>query len=204
MFSFFRKKKSTPPPDSAPVAEMKELWFRYGGRTFVMFREEPEAYERFDNARIPDETVEEWRQEMIESEFTALTEGDPTRRWIVASHLLELIGNTRTRTEERYVRLLDILYGLADSLDTPQRILILEQFTDRNVPKNNGAILAIHRKAPALTPKMSDTLRRLADFSVSDADNRPDSPGWSDVPARYREALDGIRDAYGRHGLLPD
>ena len=38
---------------------MKELWFRYGGRTFVMFREAPEAYEHFDNAHIPDETVEE-------------------------------------------------------------------------------------------------------------------------------------------------
>lgn len=204
MFSLFRKKRSPAPPDPALMTDMKALWFRYGGSTFVMWREDPEAYERFHNARIPDKTVEEWRQEMIESELTALTDGDPARRWIVARHLLELIGNTRARTVERYARLLDVLYGLADSLDTPQRILVLEQFTDRNVPKNNGAILAIHRKAPALTPKMSHTLRRLADFSVSEADNRPDSPGWTDVPARYREALDGIRDAYERHGLLSD
>ena len=209
MFSFFckkkcfRKKKATPPPDTALVAEMKELWFRYGGRTFVMFREDPEAYERFDNARIPDETVEEWRQEMIEAEFTALTEGDPTRRWIVAHHLLELIGATHTCTEERYDRLLDLLYDMADDLDKRQRILILQQFSDSNVPRNNGAIRYIHERAAALTPKMSDVLRKLADFTVSEADNTPDEPGWTDVPKRYKETLDGIREAYARHVHIP-
>ena len=65
MFSFFRKKKSTPPPDPALVAEMKEVWFRYGGNSFVIWHEDPEASERFHNAHIPDETIEEWRQEMI-------------------------------------------------------------------------------------------------------------------------------------------
>ena len=202
MFSLFRKKKATPPPpppDPTLVAEMKEVWFRYGGRTFVMFREDPEAYERFDNARIPDETIEEWRQEMISSEFTALTEGDPTRRWIVARHLLELIGNTRTRTEELYGRLLDLLGEMAEDLDKRQRILILQQFADSNVPRNNGAIRYIHEKAAGLTPKMSDTLRRLADFTVSEADNQPDSIGWTDIPRRYKETLDDIRDAYERH-----
>ena len=203
MFSLFRKKKATPPPDPALVAEMKELWFRYGGRTFVMFREDPEAYERFDNARIPDETVEEWRQEMIESEFIALTEGDPTRRWIVACHLLELIGNTRTRTEELYDRLLDLLYDMADGLDQRQRILILQQFADSNVPRNNGAIRYIHERAAGLTPKMSDVLRKLADFTVSEADNNPDEPGWTDVPKRYKETLDDIREAYARHVHIP-
>ena len=205
MFSFFckkkcfRKKKATPPPDPALVAEMKEVWFRYGGNSFVIWHEDPEASERFHNAHIPDETIEEWRQEMISSEFTALTEGDPTRRWIVACHLLELIGNTRTRTEERYDRLLDLLGEMAEDLDKRQRILILQQFADSNVPRNNGAIRYIRKKAAELTPKMSDTLRKLADFTVSEADNQPDSLGWTDVPERYRETLDDIRDAYERH-----
>jgi hypothetical protein len=199
MFSLFRKKRSTPPPDPILLAEMKEVWFRYGGNSFVIWHEDPEASERFHNAHIPDETIEEWRQEMIESEFTALTEGDPTRRWIVARHLLELIGNTHTRTEERYDRLLDLLCDMADELDKPQRILILEAFTDTNATRNNGAILRIQQKAAGLTPKMSDTLRRLADFTVSETDNQPDSIGWTDVPRRYRETLDDIRDAYERH-----
>ena len=203
MFSLFRKKKSTPPPDPALVAEMKALWFRYGGNSFVIWHEDPEASERFHNAHIPDETVEEWRQEMIESEFTALTEGDPTRRWIVARHLLELIGNTRTRTEELYARLLDLLSDMADGLDQRQRILILQQFSDSNVPRNNGAIRYIHEKAAGLTPKMSDTLRKLADFTVSEADNNPDEPGWTDVPKRYKETLDDIREAYARHVNAP-
>jgi hypothetical protein len=202
VFSLFRKKKSTPPPpppDPAQLAEMKEVWFRYGGSSFVIWHEDAEASERFHNAHIPDETIEEWRQEMISSEFTALTEGDPTRRWIVAHHLLELIGNTNTRTEERYDRLLDLLCDMADELDKPQRILILEAFTDTNATRNNGAILRIQQKAAGLTPKMSDTLRRLADFTVSETDNQPDSIGWTDVPRRYRETLDDIRDAYERH-----
>ena len=203
MFSWFRKKKATPPPDPALVAEMKEVWFRYGGNSFVIWHEDPEASERFHNAHIPDETIEEWRQEMISSEFTALTEGDPTRRWIVARHLLELIGNTRTRTEELYDRLLDLLYDMADGLDQRQRILILQQFSDSNVPRNNGAIRYIHEKAPGLTPKMSDVLRKLADFTVSEADNTPDEPGWTDVPKRYKETLDGIREAYARHVHIP-
>jgi hypothetical protein len=46
---------------------------------------------------------------------------------------------------------------------------------------------------------MSDTLRKLADFTVSEADNQPDSIGWTDVPRRYRETLDDIRDAFERH-----
>lgn len=200
MFSLFRKKKAAAPPsDPALVAEMKEVWFRYGGSSFVIWHEDPEASERFHNAHIPDETIEAWRQEMIESEFTALTEGDPTRRWIVAHHLLELIGATHTRTEELYDRLLDLLGEMADDLDKRQRILILQQFADSNVPRNNGAILYIHEKAPGLTPKMSDTLRKLADFTVSEADNNPDEPGWTDVPKRYKETLDGIREAYERH-----
>lgn len=202
MFSLFHKKKATPPPpplDPTLVAEMKEVWFRYGGSSFVIWHEDPEASERFHNAHIPDETIEEWRQEMISSEFTALTEGDPARRWIVAHHLLELIGNTRTRTEERYDRLLDLLCDMADGLDKPQRVLILEAFTDTNATRNNGAIRYIHEKAAGLTPKMSDTLRKLADFTVSEADNQPDSLGWTDVPGRYRETLDDIRDAYERH-----
>lgn len=209
MFSFFckkkcfRKKKATPPPDPALVAEMKEVWFRYGGSSFVIWHEDPEASERFHNAHIPDETVEEWRQEMIESEFTALTEGDPTRRWIVANHLLELIGATHTRTDELYDRLLDLLYDMADDLDKRQRILILQQFADSNVPRNNGAIRYIHEKAAGLTPKMSDTLRKLADFTVSEADNNPDEPGWTDVPKRYKETLDDIREAYARHVNAP-
>ena len=203
MFSLFRKKKATPPPDPALVAEMKELWFRYGGSSFVIWHEDPEGSQRFHDAHIPDETVEEWRQEMIESEFTALTEGDPTRRWIVAHHLLELIGATHTRTEERYDRLLDLLGEMADDLDNRQRILILQQFSDSNVPRNNGAIRYIHERAAGLTPKMSDTLRRLADFTVSEADNNPDEPGWTDVPKRYRETLDGIREAYARHVNAP-
>ena len=204
MFSFFRKKKAAaPPPDPALVAEMKELWFRYGGNGFVIWHEDPEGSQRFHDAHIPDETVEEWRQEMIESEYTALTEGDPARRWIVARHLLELIGNTRTRTEERYDRLLDLLGEMADDLDNRQRILILQQFADSNVPRNNGAIRYVHEKAPGLTPKMSDVLRRLADFTVSEADNTPDEPGWTDVPKRYEETLDGIRVAYLLHVNAP-
>ena len=204
MFSFFRKKKAAaPPPDPALVAEMKELWFRYGGNGFVIWHEDLEGSQRFHDAHIPDETVEEWRQEMIESEFTALTEGNPTRRWIVADHLLELIGNTRTRTEELYDRLLDLLGEMADDLDNRQRILILQQFADSNVPRNNGAIRYIHEKAPGLTPKMSDTLRRLADFTVSVADNNPDEPGWTDLPKRYKETLDDIREAYARHVHIP-
>ena len=178
---------------------MKELWFRYGGNGFVIWHEDPEGSQRFHDAHIPDETVEEWRQEMIASEFTALTEGDPTRRWMVARHLLELIGNTRTRTEELYSRLLDLLYDMADGLDQRQRILILQQFADSNVPRNNGAIRYIHEKAPGLTPKMSEVLRKLADFTVSEADNNPDEPGWTDVPKRYKETLDDIREAYERH-----
>ena len=204
MFSFFRKKKAAaPPPDPALVAEMKELWFRYGGNSFVIWHEDPDGSQRFHDAHIPDETVEEWRQEMIASEFTALTEGDPTRRWIVACHLLELIGNTRTRTEELYSLLLDLLYDMADDLDNRQRILILQQFSDSNVPRNNGAIRYIHERAAALTPKMSDVLRRLADFTVSEADNNPDEPGWTDVPKRYKETLDDIREAYARHVHIP-
>lgn len=206
MFSLFHKKKATsppPPPDPTLVAEMKEVWFRYGGSSFVIWHEDPEASERFHNAHIPDETIEAWRQEMISSEFTALTEGDPTRRWIVAHHLLELIGNTNTRTEERYDRLLDLLCALADGLDKPQRVLILEAFTDTNATRNNGAILRIQQKAAGLTPKMSDTLRRLADFTVSEADNQPDSIGWTDVPKRYKKALDSIRVAYLLHVNAP-
>ena len=204
MFSFFRKKKAAaPPPDPALVAEMKEVWFRYGGSSFVIWHEDPEASERFHNAHIPDETIEAWRQEMIESEYTALTEGDPTRRWIVAHHLLELIGATHTRTEELYDRLLDLLGEMADGLDKPQRILILECFADTNATRNNGAILYIHEKAPGLTSKMSDVLRRLADFTVSEADNQPDSMGWSDIPKRYKKALDGIRVAYLLHVNAP-
>ena len=204
MFSFFRKKKAAAlPPDPALVAEMKELWFRYGGNGFVIWHEDPDGSQRFHDAHIPDETVEEWRQEMIESEFTALTEGDPTRRWIVARHLLELIGATHTRTEELYARLLDLLGEMADDLDKRQRILILQQFADSNVPRNNGAIRYIHEKAPGLTPKMSDVLRKLADFTVSEADNNPDEPGWTDVPKRYKETLDGIRESYARHVNAP-
>lgn len=204
MFFWFRKKKAAaPPPDPALVAEMKELWFRYGGNSFVIWHEDPEGSQRFHDAHIPDETVEEWQQEMIESEFTALTEGDPTRRWIVARHLLGLIGNTRTRTEELYARLLDLLGEMADDLDNRQRILILQQFSDSNVPRNNGAIRYIHERAVGLTPKMSDVLRRLADFTVSEADNNPDEPGWTDVPKRYKETLDGIREAYARHVHIP-
>ena len=203
MFSFFRKKKATPSPDPALVAEMKELWFRYGGNSFVIWHEDPDGSQRFHDAHIPAETVEEWRQEMIESEFTALTEGDPTRRWMVARHLLELIGNTRTRTEERYDCLLDLLYDMDNDLDKRQRILILQQFSDSNVPRNNGAIRYIHEKAPGLTPKMSDVLRRLADLTVSEADNNPDEPGWTDVPKRYKETLDDIREAYARHVNAP-
>ena len=50
---------------------------------------------------------------------------------------------------------------------------------------------------------MSDTLRRLADFTVSEADNNPDEPGWTDVPKRYKETLDGIRVAYLLHVNAP-
>ena len=204
MFSFFRKKKAAaPPPDPALVAEMKELWFRYGGNGFVIWHEDPEGSQRFYDAHIPDETVEEWRQEMVESEFTALTEGDPTRRWIVARHLLELIGNTRTHTEELYSRLLDLLGEMAEDLDKRQRILILQQFSDSNVPRNNGGIRYIHERAAGLTPKMSEVLRKLADFTVSEADNNPDEPGWTDVPKRYKETLDDIREAYARHVHIP-
>lgn len=206
MFSFFRKKKATappPPPDPALLAEMKALWFRYGGSSFVIWHEGAEAAERFHNAHIPDEIIEEWRQEMIESEFTALTEGDPARRWIVTHHLLELIGSTRTHTEELYARLLDMLCEMANDLDKRQRILILGRFADSNVTRNNGAIRYIHEKAAGLIPKMSDVLRKLADFTVTEADNQPDSIGWTDIPRRYRETLDGIRDAYERHVKTP-
>ena len=114
-----------------------------------------------------------------------------------------LIGATHTRTEELYDRLLDLLYDMADDLDKRQRILILQQFADSNVPRNNGAIRYIHEKAAGLTPKMSDTLRKLADFMVSEADNNPDEVGWTDVPKRYKETLDGIRVAYLLHVNAP-
>ena len=161
MFSFFRKKKAAaPPPDPALVAEMKEVWFRYGGSSFVIWHEDPEASERFHNAHIPDETIEAWRQEMIESEYTALTEGDPARRWIVARHLLELIGNTNTRTEERYGRLMDLLGEMADDLDKRQRILILQQFADSNVP-------ATMAPSATSTKRPRDSLRRCPTSSAS-------------------------------------
>lgn len=202
MFSLFRKKKATPSPDPALVAEMKEVWFRYGGSSFVIWHEDAEAAKRFHNAHIPDETIEEWRQEMIQAEFSALTEGDPHRRWIVTHHLIELIGGAKTHTDEHASRLLDLLYRMADGLDKQQRILILQRFADSNVSRDNGAIRMLHNRT-TLTPRMTEVLHKLADFPVSEADNRPDSPGWTDVPGRYAETLDGIRDAYARHLQMP-
>ncbi len=47
------------------LSEAKELFIRFDGFSFHMWRDEPEKYKEFEALNIDDDTKEEWRQEII-------------------------------------------------------------------------------------------------------------------------------------------
>lgn len=124
-------------------AELKKFFFEYDGRAMSMDRTDPIKYDQF--RKLPVQTVEKWRQELINNKFKLL---DPQSKkyWTICGDLFANIHVSTTFAEINYELLLDKLAIDARQLDKQQRILILELFAGGTRSQEDGVIFSIQKK----------------------------------------------------------
>ena len=83
----------------------------------------------------------------------------------------------------------------AESLDKPSRILITEWMA-----RGEGGV-CFFCTCTGLEARMRSVMARLTDFECTEADNT-DRMGWTDVPDRFRKALEQYRNACETWGRL--
>ena len=118
--------------------EAKDVFFKYGGLDYYIFREEPELYREYKELDISDETKELWRQELIDILFDNLHNSNQPQ-WSVLQSLIGLLHETRSNQCENCGKLLKALLGV--KIDSEKEVeLITKILAGGTYDYSDGAV----------------------------------------------------------------
>ena len=143
---------------------------------------------------LKEDTVEQWRQELIAQDFELLINDNVENQWILVGNLIRLISSSKNLIEDNFKKLLIQIIEISPTLDKRQKILILEHFAGRTASQEDGAIYLIYSKT-TLTKLLITAVNTLSNFSVDASDNLSDI-GWEDIQHRYNQVKTNIEKAY--------
>lgn len=180
-----------------------EAFFKtYDGHGQHMWGEDPAANARFEALKVPQETKERWRQEIVRdylARLEAMERGkDPSDRktyWMVVGSLISVLHDTKTGLDENSGALIEHLDRSFLGLDELSRIIILENLAGRNgFPR--GSFIYRVCTGTRQGPRMASLLRKIVDFDCSDENDARFVFAVENVESALRncgEELRGVR-----------
>ena len=190
MFNTCKQKKNDAVDDKY-INELKEFFFFHNGDSMSMWRESTEKYHSF--REICDDTVEAWRQELINEKFKLFSAKNREDCWVTVGILIHRIASSKTLVESNYKRLLEQICDIAPFLDKRQKILILEYFAGTSYSQEDGGIYYIQTKTN-LFDKLMKTIDILSDFTCDSSDDT-DEIGWENMQGRFDNAKKNVKNA---------
>lgn len=167
------------------MQQAKEYFIRYDGHFFHMGREEPSLYDEFKNMRIDSNTMEIWRQEILDNFYQLFLSGKKKDEcWFIVSHFLSVVKETDTKHDDNGRKLLEMLNYAAAELDKQQKILITEIMVEHGV--------RWFCQNTMLKDEMLSEINNLIDFNV---EFTPAKIGYDNAYERYNEALKSLNEA---------
>ena len=177
---------------SENINAIKDFFFYHHGDGMSMHRDDPEKYKQY--RFLKEDTVEQWRQELIAQDFELLINDNVENQWILIGNLIRLISSSKNLIEDNFKKLLTQIIEMSSTLSKRQRILILEHFAGRTLSQEDDAIYLIYSKT-TLTELLITAVNTLANFSIDTSDNLSDI-GWEDMKQRYNDAQKDIQNAF--------
>ncbi|MCR4633964.1 MAG: hypothetical protein K5648_07565 [Erysipelotrichaceae bacterium] len=142
------------------LEEARSLFRRYKGRLYQMAREVPDAYHAFAALSIAKDTLEQWRQELIEEYFDQ-AKADPAKAWLPFSDIVRILQSTLTLKEENGERVLDLLETILSEEDSDKGLIM--SLVYGNTVSRNDSLLCWIEKNTSLKEKLGRILNDSAD-----------------------------------------
>ena len=163
------------------IKALKVSYFANNGSTFHMSREDPDEYSLYDNT-MP--IIFGWDRQLLKSKFATFWD-DPENVWLKVDEIIEILDRKRVGIRRWASRLLDELEK-SDSLDTHNKILIIESMCGRNALMDEGGVHLIC-KHTNLEQRMDEVMNKLMDFSCD---------GSEEQSERYFKSVEKYKEAY--------
>ncbi len=176
---------------------IKEFFFYHHGDGMSMDRDDPKKYKQYRS--LNEDTIEQWRQELIAQDFELLAKDITENNWIIIGNLIRLISSSKNKVEENFKKLLNQIIEKSTALDKRQKILILEHFAGRTSSQKDGGIYLIQSKAN-LKKLIKTVIATLSNFTCNEADNTLEI-GWENIQQRYDCAKMNIQSAFQKFNI---
>ena len=75
---------------------IKDFFFYHHGDGMSMDRDDPQKYKQYRS--LKEDTVEQWRQELIAQDFELLINDNVDNQWILVGNLIRLISSSTAQT----------------------------------------------------------------------------------------------------------
>ncbi len=177
---------------SENIDTIKDFFFYHHGDGMSMDRDDPQKYKQYRSFK--EDTVEQWRQELIAQDFELLINDNIENQWIIIGNLIRLISSSENLIEDNFKKLLAQIIEISSTLSKRQRILILEHFAGRTLSQEDGGIYLIQSKAN-LNELLKNAINTLSDFTCTVSDNISEV-GWENIQQRYENANKAIQSAF--------
>lgn len=179
--------------------QAKKFFCDYNGYKFHMAREEPGLMTEYNRLKVPRETEEEWRQEILDklenkyyAEYDKLGKhGWEAYGWLWFDDFLKVMEHTNTECEKNGERLLKMLEHAVKNLDRVQKILVME-----DVPN----VISWVCNHTGLKERLLSLINELINFDASFV--WEDAFGRENMQARYEKALIRIARCAIQYSLI--
>ena len=176
---------------------IKDFFFYHHGDGMSMDRDDPQKYKQYRS--LKEDTVEQWRQELIAQDFELLINDNVDNQWILVGNLIRLISSSKNLVEDHFKKLLTTIIEISSTLNKRQRILILEHFAGRTLSQEDGGIYSIQRKTN-LNELLKTAINTLSNFTCTVSDNTSEV-GWENIQQRYNCARKSVHSAFQKFNI---
>ena len=142
------------------LEEARSLFRRYKGRLYRMAKEVPDEYRAFAALTIAKDTLEKWRQELIEEYFDQ-AKADPAKAWLPFSDIVRILPSTLTLKEENGDKILDLLETILNDEGSDKGLIMTLIYG--NTVSRNDSLLCWIGKNTSLSPKLNEILSAYAE-----------------------------------------
>ena len=176
---------------------IKDFFFYHHGDGMSMDRDDPQKYKQYRS--LKEDTVEQWRQELIAQDFELLINDNVDNQWILVGNLIRLISSSKNLVEDHFQKLLTTIIEISSTLNKRQRILILEDFAGRTLSQEDGGIYSIQSKTN-LNELLKTAINTLSNFTCTVSDNTSEV-GWENIQQRYNCAKKSVQSAFQKFNI---
>ena len=176
---------------------IKDFFFYHHGDGMSMDRDDPQKYKQCRS--LKEDTVEQWRQELIAQDFELLINDNVDNQWILVGNLIRLISSSKNLVEDHFKKLLTTIIEISSTLNKRQRILILEHFAGHTLSQEDGGIYSIQSKTN-LNELLKTAINTLSNFTCTVSDNTSEV-GWENIQQRYNCAKKSVQSAFQKFNI---